>query len=150
MVDNLELFSKISESKVNLQLDIVKELKNRAGVILGFNIIFLSVIFTNEKSVFDGINKIPLYFILFSTFLLFYCLFVTSHSKSPEPKRFYEKFKTEKLEKIREQLIKDLNQEFLDNKKQINSLKTLINFAIWIEVVVIMFLITNLFPLFKF
>jgi len=150
MGDNLEIFYKISESKVNLQLDIIKELKTRAGILLGFNVIFLSIIFTNDRGIFSGINKIPLYFILLSAFLLFRCLLVTKHSKSPEPSKFYHNFREKSIKKIKERLIKELNQDFLDNKKQINSLRALINLAIWIEIVAIIFLTSKLFPLISF
>jgi len=143
----IDLFRASSETKVDLQLDIIKELKNRAGVILGFNIIFLSIIFTNDKSLFNGINKISLYFILFSTFLLFCCLFVTNFSRSPEPKRFYESYRDKKEEIIKQHLIEELNEDFKDNKKQIGSLRTIINLAIWIELISIMFLTTNIFPI---
>jgi hypothetical protein len=149
-MDKLDIFHSISESKVNLQLDLIKELKNRAGVILGFNVIFLSIIFTNDKTIFDGLNKMPLYFILFSTFLLFCCLFVINNAKSPEPKKFYENYKDREIKDIKEHLISKLNQDYLDNQKQMSSLRTLINLAIWIEVVAVIFLTTKLFPIFKF
>lgn len=146
-MDKIDLFHNSSEIKVDLQIDLIKELKNRAGVILGFNIVFLSIIFTNNKSLFEGVNRIPLYFILFSTFLLFCCLFVTNFSRSPEPSKFYTTCKNKKIRVIKEHLIEELNEDFKDNKKQIGSLRTLINLAIWIELISIMFLTTNIFPI---
>lgn len=147
--NNYEIFERISESKVNLQLDTIKELKNRAGVLLGFTALFLSIVLTSKDSIFSSINKAPLYLILLSFFLFSCCLFVKNYSKSPKPKEFYEKFKDKPLTEIRKHLIEELNQDFEDNNKQIKALRKIINFAIWVEVIAIMLLTAFLFPLIK-
>ena len=141
-----EIFEKVSESKVNLQIDSIKELKSRAGVLLGFTALFLSILLTNRE-IFFTINKTPLYLILFSFFLFSCCLFVKNYAKSPKPKEFYEKFKEKPINEIKEHLIQELNQDFEENAKQIKSLRKIINLAIWIEVIAIMLLTAFLFPL---
>jgi hypothetical protein len=150
---NSTIFREITENKVNLQLESIKELKNRAGVLLGFTVAFLGFILSSENAreiiLSRWYNPLPLYLILFSLFMLLAALVVKNYCKSPDPRKLYPKFKNKGGEEIKQHLIEEYIKDFDENSKEIGSLRTIINVSILIELVAVVWLVQILIPIIK-
>lgn len=149
--ETLDIFKEVSLLKVRLQMDSISELKNRAGILLGFTIAFLGFILSNEHIMevtnLSFFNKIPVYLILFSAFLFLLGLVVKNYSFSPKPNLFYEQLKEKTKKNIMEHLIKDLIDDFKDNDKEIIGLKKIINTGIFVEIIAIIWLVKLFIPI---
>lgn len=150
-MSKFNIFKEVSLYKVRLQMQSISELKTRAGVLLGFTIAFVGFVISNdiirETINKSFINKVPIILISFSLYLFLLALVVRNFYFSPEPDSFYKKLGGKEEKEVIKHLIKDLNDDFKDNQKEINGLSKIINLGIFVDLIGITWLIFLLIPL---
>lgn len=144
-----ELFQSIATSQVSLQLESIKELKSRAGVMLGFTIAFIGLILSNDtvrtQIVSNKLNIIPMLGLLFCLYAQINTLIAKAYNFSPDPVLLYKYYKNKNLKEIQIKVISDLNKDFKENKKEINDLRKLLNVGVITEAVVVIWLLVVIF-----
>lgn len=139
--EKLDLFLETAIRQVKIQFDNFIELKNRAGIFLGFSIVLLGFIISNETIIItvksSFFNAIPLILILLSIMIFMNILIVQHFNISPNPKHIYTVLKDKEPTQIKEKILECVNDDYIKNRDDIQKIGNQINWGILLEFIAI-------------
>lgn len=116
--------------KLDDQLDSVKSLDNKAGIIVSFSGVILTILLTsdtlNKGSRYAAVSAI---FVFIASLLSLTVLLVRSYKRDPHPRNFYTRYAKKKHIETLEVLAGSFITSFEKNEKKVTIKKWLINFA---------------------
>lgn len=132
------------KERINSQFETIENIKNKAGTMLGFMAVILTLFFSIKQNHSLSYNFLfSLIFLLISIMMIIYIFSAAKFRADPKPRNLYELYTSEKEEKTINQLSSNFVESYESNEIKINYLATISNISLIILFLSLLFFVLD-------
>jgi len=126
-IETLKIIYESVKEQLNLQIQLIDSLDTKAGVLIGFNGIILSIMLTLYNKVFIPLFIVGVIFFLVSMLIAYMGYKTEKFRRDPDPKKLRIKYSSKTVREITEVLIDNMIASFEENSNKIKQKAGFIN-----------------------